>query len=94
MSGHSRRPGDWAIGVHAPEHPREAAVLAVETFALLELVGQVMGAASDAARLRALRLVEHQLSHVKQSATALRDLFAPPASRPSGATKSKAAARE
>lgn len=86
MSGHSRRPGDWAIGVHAPEHPREAAVLAVETFALLELVGQVMGAASDAARLGALRRVEHQLSHLAQNVTELHDVFASPMSRPSGAS--------
>lgn len=94
MSGQSRRPGDWAIGVHAPEHPREVAVLAVETFALVELVGQVMGAASDAARLGALRRVEHQLSHIAQNVTELHDLFAPPTSRSSGAAESKAADHE
>ena len=94
MSGQWRGPGDWAIGVHAPQHPREAAVLAVETLALLALVGQVMGAASDAARLGALRRVEHQLSHLAQNVTELHDVFAPPTSRPSGAAKSKAAARD
>lgn len=72
MSGRSNRPGDWAIGVVAPHAPRPAAALAVESLVLLDLVGRVMGAGSNAARLRALCAVEDQLAPIAQCLIGLR----------------------
>ena len=92
MSGRSRRPGEWAVAVHAPDAPGKAAVLAVEVLVLLNLVGRVLGAASNPARARALRLVEHQLSHVAQGVLALGGYLAAQASRPSGAGTGERAA--